>query len=131
GISIPQLLTITYLQDKHNYQASHTELKDYLQLNPSTVTGIISRLEKKGLVARLPSLQDRRVGIISLTAQGLHLLQNTPEPLHEQLTTRLAQLTPADLQQLTRSLHILSDFFAVEASPIVTGGTNIDTEERN
>jgi DNA-binding MarR family transcriptional regulator len=32
-------------------------MKDFFQLNASTVTGIISRLEKKGLIARLPDCQ--------------------------------------------------------------------------
>lgn len=129
GISIPQLLAISYLREKDHYQATHTEIKDYLQLNPSTVTGIISRLEKKGLVVRLPSKEDRRVGIISLTNKGLSLLMDTPEPLHEQLTLRLEQLSSEQREQLWLSLNFLSDLFAVDASPILTGGTTIGQEE--
>lgn len=61
GISIPQLLCFHFLNEKENFQASHKEIKDFLKLNASTVTGIINRLEKKGFVARVPKKGDKRV----------------------------------------------------------------------
>ena len=70
GISIPQLLALNYLREQNNFLASHKSIKDFLKLNASTVTGIITRLEKKGLVAKLPRLQDKRVSLITLTAKG-------------------------------------------------------------
>ena len=132
GISIPQLLCLNYLSSQGNYQASHTDIKNFLQLNASTVTGIISRLEKKGLVARLPKQQDRRIGLIVITAQGANLLENIPEPLHEQLTTKLKQLPPEKLQKLQESFDVITDFLKIDhldASPIITAGTDIQNQE--
>lgn len=128
GISIPQLLCLNFLSEKETFQASHKEIKDFLQLNASTVTGIISRLEKKGFVARLPKRKDKRVGMITITATGFKLLEKTPEPLHEQLTIKLKQISPEKLQKLQDSFETIIDFLNLEnvdAAPIITAGTDI------
>ena len=94
GISIPQLLCLNFLNEKDTFQASHKEIKDFLKLNASTVTGIIARLEKKGFIARLPKQKDKRVAAITITARGNELINNTPEPLHQQLSQKLKKLSP-------------------------------------
>jgi DNA-binding MarR family transcriptional regulator len=128
SISIPQLLCLNFLDKKENFMASHKEIKDFLQLNASTVTGIISRLEKKGFVARLPNRKDKRVGLISITAKGSDLLENTPEPLHEQLSGKLKSLTQEELNELMDAFDTIIEFLnieSVDASPIITAGTDI------
>lgn len=132
GVSIPQLLCLNFLNGRPDFVASHKEIKDFIQLNASTVTGIVSRLEKKGLVARLPKQQDRRVGLVALTAKGSQLLQATPDPLHRQLAARLKQLSPDELQALQHAFEMIINFLDVEnveAAPILTSGTDIDAEE--
>lgn len=133
GISIPQLLCLNFLNSKDNFQATHKEIKDFLKLNASTVTGIITRLEKKGYVARLPKRHDKRVGLITITAKGGELLENTPEPLHEQLSHKLKQLSPEKLHKLQESFNTIIDFLDIEkvdAAPIITAVPNIsDAEE--
>ncbi len=132
GISIPQLLCLYYLSERENYHATQKEIKDFLKLNASTVTGIISRLERKGWVARLPKQKDKRVSVISITANGVALLENTPEPLHQQLSDKLKKLSPEKLQQLKASFDTIIDFLNIEsvkASPIITAGTDIHTRE--
>lgn len=128
GISIPQLLCLSYLNNKADFQASNKEIKEYIKLNASTVTGIISRLEQKGLVARLPSSQDKRVGLVTLTAKGAELLKQTPEPLHEQLTLKLRNLPPDQLASLQKAFDLIIDFLDIEkldAAPIFTSGSEI------
>ena len=53
GVSIPQVLCLNFLRESNNYQTTQGELRKFLSLNPSTVSGIINRLEKKGYLARL------------------------------------------------------------------------------
>ena len=128
GISIPQLLCLNFLNSKKQFHASHKDIKDFLQLNASTVTGIISRLEKKSLVVRLPRQLDKRVGLITITAKGAELLKDTPEPLHEQLSYKLKQLSPEEIRKLQDSFDIIIDFLNIEnvdAAPIITAGTDI------
>ena len=133
GISIPQLLCLNFLRQQLNFQASHKEIKDFLQLNASTVTGIISRLDNKGFIARLPKMQDKRVGLVTLTAKGMEILDLTPEPLHEQLTNKLKNLSAEELNKLQDSFDAIINFLNikhVDASPIITAGTEIPKNEK-
>ncbi|MFK8004773.1 MAG: MarR family winged helix-turn-helix transcriptional regulator [Saprospiraceae bacterium] len=132
GISIPQLLCLNFLSGKETFQASHKEIKDFLKLNASTVTGIISRLESKGLVARLPKRNDKRVGLIAITANGVKMLDDTPEPLHQQLSSKLKQLSPEALIKLQNSFETIIDFLNIEnieAAPIITAESNLPKKE--
>lgn len=132
GISIPQLLCLNFLSEKETFQASHKEIKDFLKLNASTVTGIISRLESKGLVARLPKRNDKRVGLIAITANGVKMLEETPEPLHQQLSSKLKQLSPEALIKLQNSFETIIDFLNIEnvtAAPIITAESNLPKKE--
>lgn len=132
GISIPQLLCLNFLNEAPNYKATHKQIKSFLQLNASTVTGIITRLERKGLVARLPSENDRRVGYIVLTAQGAELLRKAPEPLHEIVAVKLKSLSDDDLKDLRRAFDTIIKFLEIDdvsAAPIITAATDITTSE--
>lgn len=131
GVSIPQLLCLNYLRKRDSYQASQKEIKDLLSLNASTVTGIINRLERKGLIAKLPRRDDRRVSTISLTAKGFDLIENTPEPMHMRLTQKLSNLSGEELAELERAFQLISDFLGageVDASPILTSETSISRD---
>lgn len=63
---------------------SMRSLADEWQCDPSYVTFIIQRLEKLGLVARQPLLNDRRVKLVVLTRKGektrVELLQEFHRP---------------------------------------------------
>ena len=121
GISIPQLLALSFLREKENYQASHKAIKDFLKLNASTVTGIITRLEKKGMVAKLPRLNDKRVSLITLTAKGAELLKAVPHPLHQQISQKLQSLSPQQLTQLNEAFRAIIDILKIddiEDSPV-------------
>ena len=130
GISIPQLLCLDYLNKKFDYQATSTELKKFLQLNASTVTGIIARLEKKGLVAKLPKdPDDKRVTHITITSAGAELLERKPLLMHEQLSTKLKDMPKTKLDDLRHSIDVLVDLMGVgkmEASPVITSEGNLD-----
>ncbi len=132
GISIPQLLCLNFLNEKESFQASHKEIKDFLKLNASTVTGIIARLEKKGYIARLPKQKDKRVATVTITAKGNDLIDNTPEPLHKQLSQKLKELSPEKLLRLQESFNTIIDFLNIEnldAAPIITAETAIPRKE--
>lgn len=109
GISIPQVLTLHFLQQQPNFKASHKQIKDFLQLNASTVTGIIARLGRKGMVAKLPKTEDRRVSYITITQAGAELLERIPHLDNQQVAEKLAALTEAEQQKLQDAfLRIIS-----------------------
>ena len=132
GVSIPQVLCLNYLRSASSFQATQGEVKRFLNLNSSTVSGIIYRLEKKGLVARLPKSGDKRVVNIALTSAGDELISSMPSLLHEQLSAKLETLQESELTKIEESLDklvSLLDIQSVEASPVITIEGNIADQE--
>lgn len=81
-----------------------TELSRALHLEKSSLTGLVDRVERRGLVARKPDPHDRRACQIELTGQGLQLAVDS----HDDITTRLEKLAgdldPGARQQLASAL---------------------------
>ncbi|MDD4144550.1 MAG: MarR family transcriptional regulator [Prolixibacteraceae bacterium] len=120
GVSIPQVLCLNYLKNSDNYQATQGELRKFLNLNSSTISGIINRLEIKGLVARLPRQGDKRIVNIALTSKGDLLLQQIPSLLQVKLSERLDKLDNKIVIQIFESLEFLVnllDINDIEAFP--------------
>ena len=123
GVSIPQLMCLQFLSEQEDYKTTASKIKDYLMLNASTVTGILKRLEGRGLIAKLPNTKDRRATFITLTAKGADLLKEPPTTLQEKLTARLQRLTPAQISALDENIDLLVQIMDAEdldASPIIT-----------
>lgn len=123
GISIPQLLVLKYLSDQNDYRAFAKDIKEYINLNASTVSGIISRLESKALIAKLPKQNDKRATYIILTAKGADLLHKSPPTLQEKLSQRLKKLSPEQIEELDRNIELLTLIMDVEdmdAAPLLT-----------
>lgn len=128
GVSIPQVLCLNYLYGSTNYQATQGEIRKFMNLNSSTVSGIINRLEVRGLVARLPKSGDKRVVNIALTSKGDMLLKKIPPLLHEELTKKLQKLDAETIEQTEKSLELLINILEIseiEASPLITIEENL------
>jgi DNA-binding MarR family transcriptional regulator len=52
-----------------------TDLSDRLVIRPPSVTGVVDRLERAGLVARVGSPTDLRAKLVSLTPDGRRLVE--------------------------------------------------------
>ena len=129
GVSIPQVLCLGFLKESENCQSTQGEIKKFLNLNSSTVSGIINRLENKGLLARLPKSGDRRKVNIALTSQGDKLFSEIPALLHDQLSSKLRTLDIDVVKQVEFSLDKLIemlDIGGVEASPMLTIEDNLN-----
>lgn len=123
GISIPQMMCLQFLSKQEDYKSTASAIKGYLMLNASTVTGILKRLEARGLVAKLPNVNDRRATFITLTAKGADLLKEPPTTLQEKLTARLQRLSDPEIQTLNENIDLLvqlMDAEELDASPIIT-----------
>jgi DNA-binding MarR family transcriptional regulator len=123
-ISLPQLLSLSFLDNCDNYQSTHKEITKYLNLNSSTVTGIIDRLEKKNLVARLPKKEDKRVTYITLTAKGLTLLDKTPDLMQDRLLKKLSNAKPQEVENIKSALQMLIKFLDIKESEDISWISN-------
>jgi DNA-binding MarR family transcriptional regulator len=82
-------------------------LAETLACDASNVTGLVDRLESRGLVCRHPSADDRRVKVLDLTPSGARLRA----VMVERMTSppeRLRRLSVRDQRALVRILaHLL------------------------
>lgn len=106
----PSQFNILNLLHDHPEGVSQTELGRMLIMHRSNVTGLVDRLEGRGLLERREVVADRRAYRVVLTPPGLKLVREIL-PLYykgavrvwEELPApRVAQLT-ADLQQAARN----------------------------
>jgi MarR family transcriptional regulator, organic hydroperoxide resistance regulator len=83
---------------------SMRELASAMNCDPSYITAMIDDLERAGLAVRQASPADRRVKTVVLTPRGITALQTARDGLLSP-PAQLAQLAPADQQQLARLLR--------------------------
>ncbi len=123
GVSIPQVLCLNYLKNSPDFRSTQKELSSFMNLNPSTVNGIVNRLESKGYIARLPKKDDKRKTYIILTSKSSSLLQKIPLLIHERLSENLKTLSPKDAETINDALDLLIDYLdigSIDASPVIT-----------
>jgi DNA-binding MarR family transcriptional regulator len=96
-LSPPQLGALKALDPEHPVAMS--ELADILGCDNSNVTGIVDRLEYRGLVERRPADHDRRVKLLALTEDGQELRDSLGDRLHAP-PAELANLSPGDQRAL-------------------------------
>lgn len=104
-VSQPQVSCILALNEYGPLSLS--KLAQYILVKPSTVTGIIDRLEQKGLVRRQRNLADRRVITIELTDAGKELAAEAPPPIPETIIRGLRKLPLEEAEQIVNSLSTL------------------------
>ena len=75
------------------------DLADGLACDASNVTGIVDRLERRGLVERQVSPTDRRVKTLVVTAEGVALRERLLSRLH-QVPDAVAELEPQERRLL-------------------------------
>jgi DNA-binding MarR family transcriptional regulator len=84
------------------------ELADTLACDKSNVTGLVDRLESRGLVCRKPSSEDRRLKVLDLTPAGARLRAVVLERMGKPPET-LARLSAEEQRTLVRILkHLLA-----------------------
>ena len=84
---------------------SSASLSRRLYVTPSNITGIIDRLEKKGLVERIRKKEDRRIALITLTEEGTDLSNSLPDPIEKKLIYELGDLEPEHVRLLSLAMN--------------------------
>jgi len=125
GITGPQLWAIKTINESSPVNVS--DLANKLYLHPTTVVGIIDRLEKQDLVKRQRSKEDRRVVLIELTAKGNDLLKSAPEVAQGLLVAGLEQITANNLIEIDTSMkHLVKIFGAQKTLPKLILSTEVN-----
>ncbi|OZI25037.1 MarR family winged helix-turn-helix transcriptional regulator [Bordetella genomosp. 7] len=133
-ITAPQLMCLRTVIA--NGPLTATAISREIHVSPSTVVGILDRLEDKGLVRRERGREDRRIVFVTATDAGRELADKAPSPLQKHLADALNALPELEQATITLALERIvalmeQEGHAVEthgdvASPILevpTGGT--------
>lgn len=106
GITMEQAAALICVK-RLGENATSAELSKWLFREPNTVTALVNGMEKKGLLRRTPSPENKKIKILSLTESGTEALRFATDA--DYLHSTILQLTPAKRRQLTETLEQLRD----------------------
>ena len=76
------------------------ELSQRMMVSNGNITGLVERLVEQGLIRRRPAPNDRRVQIVSLTAEGRRVFRTMARANADWVGELFADLTPNDIEAL-------------------------------
>ncbi len=123
GITSPQLVILQELAQFTSLSVS--ELSRQVSLSQGTVTEILNRLEKKNLISKRKSDQDKRRSLTSITDEGRKILQDAPSPLQEKFIESFYALDDWEQLMILSSINRIVSLMSaekIEASPILVAG---------
>ena len=97
-LSMIQTRLLGVLRDR---EPTMQELAGLLDLDKSSVTGLIDRAEKRGLVQRTRASDDRRSIRVTLTTAGLQLVGRVVDAFQSDIAAATACLSMADKRRLS------------------------------
>ncbi len=103
---------------------SSAELSRNLYVTPPNITGVIDRLEKKGLVERIRQQLDRRISLITLTEPGGELGERLPDPIENKLISGLINLSTEQVQALGKAMNRIILLIGADGIEDVPLGSN-------
>jgi DNA-binding MarR family transcriptional regulator len=103
-LSIIQTRLLGVLRDR---RPTINELANLLALDKSSVSGLVERAERRGLVTRTPSPADRRAVLVGLTEAGRSLIAQASSEFGADVQGLLSGLSPSDRRTLTKLLSRL------------------------
>lgn len=104
-LSLTQLRVLGILRDR---RARITDLAAYLGLDKSTMSGLIDRAQRRGLLTRGKNPEDGRVVEVYMTPAGLELVQRVGDDIQRALAPATGRLDPEQLDRLVNLLDIVS-----------------------
>ena len=120
NITAPQLICLRAVIKSGPMTA--TAISREVHVSPSTVVGILDRLEDKGLIRRERGKQDRRIVFVTATDEGIRLAHETPSPLQKKLADALNALPELEQATITLSLERIVDLIdSNDAVAVETG----------
>jgi DNA-binding MarR family transcriptional regulator len=115
GLTGPQLWAMKVLAESAPIRV--TDLARRMYLHPSTVVGILDRLEQQDQVTRTRSEKDHRVVAVALTAKGRETVAKVPQIAQGLLLKGLTELSDPELSSVSEGLRMLVGILGVEGMP--------------
>ncbi len=120
GLTGPQLIILQEISNRK--EAAISEIAKAVSLGQPTVTGILERLENRGLIARRRSKSDKRKVFISITETCRALMEKAPPPMQEHFIQAFNSLQDWEQSMILASLQrivALMDAKSIQVAPIL------------
>ena len=105
SLSLVQLMVVTVLEGQG--PVPMTRLAETLGVSDASVTGIVDRMERRGLVGRRRDAADRRVVLVALTDEGEEIFREHRARRRERVTRVVDHLTDPEAAGLLAGLRAL------------------------
>jgi MarR family transcriptional regulator, lower aerobic nicotinate degradation pathway regulator len=102
SLSIVQSRLLGILRDRDVPMAV---LARHLELDKASVSGLVDRAERRDLVTRVPSADDRRSVLVHLTTTGREMISNVGLAFEEDVERLVAPLSPAESTSLSNMIQ--------------------------
>jgi DNA-binding MarR family transcriptional regulator len=109
GLTLPQYELLRILGAPGTDSASCAEIGVRMPTKDSDITRLLTRLETRGLLSRLPDAGDRRVVKSKLTPRGASLLEQAESVVRGLLEEQFRGLSGKKLRRLTSLLQRLRE----------------------
>ncbi len=107
GVTGPQRLVIRLAARFPQITAG--QLAEMLHVHPSTLTGVLQRLESRSILVREPDPADGRRARFRVTPKGRRIDQTRTGTAEAVVTTALQKMPPGDLEAAERVLAALAE----------------------
>lgn len=112
GITGPQLWAMKTIFQHGSLPLG--ELSKKMYLHPSTISGVVDRLESKGYVVRDRNHKDRRVVTVRLTPAGDALVRKAPSPAQGKMIHGLRNLEEDELYAIYNAVQKLVEIMEAQ-----------------
>lgn len=123
GLTAPQLASLRAIERLQPITGG--ALAKSIHLGQATLTGILTRLESRGLVSRERSESDRRTVVVELTDEGRAVLESAPSLLQDSFRRELLKLHEWEQTQMLATLQRIAsmmDAEEIDAAPMLAAG---------
>ncbi len=129
GLTGPQLVLMNAIRELG--EVTIRQLSIETNMSQATATIIIDRLEGRGLLVRIRSLEDKRKVHALLTQSGLDALDKAPKPLQDRFILRFQALEEWEKLLLISSVQRISSMMnadTIDAAPLLEVSSLISSE---
>ena len=115
GVSMTHMHVMWLLE--HHGDLPMSRMAELLDVSFSNATGIVDRMEERGLVERIRVPNDRRVVLVRIAARGFEALDEMEAVRHDRLQAILGHLDESQLERVAAALDDLRGAVVAEFGP--------------
>jgi DNA-binding MarR family transcriptional regulator len=120
GVSMTHMHVMWLLE--HHGDVPMSRMADLLDVSFSNATGIVDRMEERGLVERVRVPDDRRVVLVRITERGIRAIEETEAFKQDRLQAILSHLDDAQVTRLAAGLDDIRTAVVAEFGPDALAG---------